>query len=99
MEHTTTNTSPRTESPRASHMLDANPDDEIVEIAKSTNIVFTVANKIAVEAVEDKIIVRLDEFKSGFECKTCGGNGIEPECGCKGTGINRLGGTCKDCGG
>src|ERR1700744_1774011 len=97
MQHTTTNIS--IDQQKQQHMLDPNPDDEIVDVAKSKNIVFTVANKIAVEAVEDKIIVRLDEFRSGFECKTCGGSGIEPPCGCNGTGKNRLGGTCKDCGG
>lgn len=97
MEHTTTNIS--TNNPKQEHILDANPDDEIVSIAKNTNIVYTVANKIAVESVEDKIIVRLDEFRSGFECKHCGGSGIEPPCICSGTGTNRLGGTCKNCNG
>jgi co-chaperonin GroES (HSP10) len=99
MEHTTTNTSPQTDNPSLEHYLDPNSNDEIAVIAKNTNIVYTVANKIAVEAVEDKIIVRLDEFKSGYECKTCGGSCIEPPCVCGGTGINRLGGVCKSCNG
>lgn len=30
---------------------------------------------IQLEAVEDKIIVVMDQFKSGYECKECGGTG------------------------
>jgi hypothetical protein len=54
--------------------------------------------RIGLEATHDKIIVKLDPFRSGYECKTCGGSGIERACDC-GDGKNRLGGTCKLCGG
>lgn len=45
--------------------------------------------KLALEAVGDRVIVLEDKFKTGFECKTCGGGGYsnEPCPCCKGTGF------------
>lgn len=60
------------------------------------NIIYIIQGKIGLEATHDKIIIVLDQFKSGYECKTCGGEGIEPRCSC-GDGKNRLGGLCKLC--
>lgn len=62
------------------------------------NAVFVVQGKIAIEAIEDKIVVQLDPFKTGYECKVCHGTGIEKACAC-GTGLNRFGTPCKECDG
>jgi hypothetical protein len=80
------------------------PNAAIEEVAstregvKEENTVFIVQGKIALEAVEDKIIIMLDPFKTGYECKTCNGTGYEVACEC-GTGKNRFDVTCKLCGG
>lgn len=44
-------------------------------IVDNDNAVELTELKIQLEAVEDKIIVVMDQFKSGFECATCGGSG------------------------
>lgn len=62
------------------------------------NSVFVVQGRIALESVEDKIIIMLDPFRTGFECKICDGTGIEPQCLCK-TGLDRFDQPCKRCGG
>jgi co-chaperonin GroES (HSP10) len=41
----------------------------------SDNAVELVELGIQLEAVEDKIIVMMDSYKSGYECKECGGTG------------------------
>src|SRR5580700_446148 len=42
------------------------------------NAVELVELGIQLEAVEDKIIVMMDHYKSGYECKDCGGAGKVP---------------------
>lgn len=42
---------------------------------QSLNTVYIVAGQLALEATEDKIIIQLDPFRSGYECKTCSGKG------------------------
>ncbi len=62
--------------------------------------VFIIQGKIAVEAVEDKILILLDKFKTGYECKTCDGTGILQKCAtCSGVGADRFGQACKECDG
>lgn len=34
--------------------------------------------KLSFEAFGDRILVQEDDFKSGYECRTCGGTGISP---------------------
>lgn len=64
------------------------------------NKVLILHGKIAIEADEDKIIILLDRFKSGFECEKCKGEGIFTQCpNCAGSGANRLGGNCSVCSG
>ena len=64
------------------------------------NYVYVVQGKIALKAAEDKIIVLLDKFKTGYECKLCGGDGLGRVCAdCNGTGKNRLDGVCRSCSG
>ena len=68
------------------------------EAINSENAVFVVQGRIALEAVEDKIIIMLDPFRTGFECKACDGSGIGKPCyNCSGTGKNRFDGPCKVC--
>jgi hypothetical protein len=68
------------------------------EQINSDNAVFVVQGRIALEAVEDKIIIMLDPFKTGFECKVCDGTGVERRCDCV-TGLDRFQQACKKCGG
>ena len=53
---------------------------------------------ISLMAVEDKIIVMFDDYKSGYECKTCNGKGEVLGCGpCGNTGKDRFMQECKVC--
>lgn len=53
---------------------------------------------ISLMAVEDKIIVMFDDFKSGYECKNCNGKGLIVGCiVCENTGKDRFGQDCKSC--
>ena len=57
------------------------PEEATEEVASkeqinTANAVFVVQGRIALEAVEDKIIIMLDPFRTGFECKLCDGSGI-----------------------
>lgn len=64
------------------------------------NFVYVVRGKIALQATEDKIIILLDKFRTGFECRVCDGEGTHITCpSCDGTGANRLGGNCSTCAG
>jgi len=55
---------------------------------------------ISLMAVEDKIIVMFDDYKSGYECKTCSGKGKMSGCmTCECTGMDRFNQQCKNCGG
>jgi len=73
---------------------------ELVEWDAEKNYVYVVRGKIALQAIEDKILILLDKFKTGFECTTCGGTGQLETCpACSGKGLNRFGDDCKTCGG
>lgn len=39
------------------------------------NVIELVDLQIAMQAIENKIIVKVDQYKSGYECKECGGSG------------------------
>jgi co-chaperonin GroES (HSP10) len=41
----------------------------------SLNVIDLTEIGVSLQAVEDKIIILVDEYKSGFECKTCHGKG------------------------
>jgi len=60
----------------------AKKQDGDIATQKESNTVFIVQGKIALEAVEDKILVLLDKFKSGYECKTCNETGVLETCPC-----------------
>lgn len=50
------------------------------------NIIFIVAGKLGLEAIEDKILILIDKFKSGYECKDCNETGIYQGCECSRAG-------------
>lgn len=92
------------ESPNLSRVPSAiaHPEIKQTEVEEKGNLVLVIQGKVALEAIEDQIIVLLDKFKSGYECKDCDETGIITQCSCrKGghPGENRLGGVCKQCGG
>lgn len=66
---------------------------------ESKQYVYVVQGKIALQAVEDKIIVLLDRFKTGYECKLCDGDGLGRLCAtCReNPGYDRFGQPCKTC--
>lgn len=67
---------------------------------RNDNVVFIVAGHLALEATEDKIIIQLDPFRSGYECKTCNGTGTQSVCSrCNGTGKDRFEQLCPVCNG
>lgn len=65
----------------------------------SSNIYTVLDNKLAMEATFNYVIVLEDTFKTGYECKTCGGAGhLGEKCPvCEGTG-NIDGTPCYKCG-
>ncbi len=56
-------------------------------------------DKIALRPIGDRILVQVDPFKSGFECKTCNGVGHTDEvCGnCKGKKFEEVGEFIQPC--
>lgn len=70
-------------------------------IKEAENVVFIVEGKLAIEATEDKIVIQLDPFKTGYECKRCNGSGKEPKVcpTCNGSGLDRWQQLCKACNG
>lgn len=58
-------------------------DDATVEDDEDKEVMFDGANVaelvelgICLEAIDDKIIVKMDSYRSGYECKTCHGKGF-----------------------
>lgn len=69
------------------------------EVDEEKNLVLVVGGKIALRAIEDKIIILLDKFKSGYECSMCGGSGEGRRCIDCTNGVNSRGFKCKVCDG
>jgi len=44
-------------------------------IQDDLNVIEITDLQIAMQAIENKIIVKVDQYKSGYECKTCKGSG------------------------
>lgn len=68
-----------------------------LETKESDNVIFIVAGKLGLEAIEDKILVLIDKFKSGYECKDCNETGIFTACECSRRGefgVNQNNKTC-----
>lgn len=68
-----------------------------VDYKAEDNLVLVVGGKIALKAIEDKIIILLDKFKSGYECSLCGGTGEGQRCIDCVNGVNSRGFRCKVC--
>lgn len=49
----------------------------------AANTIFIIAGKLGLEAIEDKILILIDKFKSGYECKDCNETGIYRSCECE----------------
>lgn len=60
--------------------LDANEDTLATDQIENT--LFILAGKIGLEAVENKIIILIDKFKTGYECKDCNETGVYSGCAC-----------------
>lgn len=83
-------------------MLEPQPElvdrpSTILNTTQEDNIIFIVAGKLGLEAIEDKILILIDKFKSGYECKDCNETGIYVGCDCvrRGTeGVNSNGKSC-----
>lgn len=79
-------------------MVDRKEQD--LEVSREENVIFVIAGKLGLEAIGDKILILIDKFKSGYECKDCNESGIYINCECERNGHagqNRLGGICKYC--
>lgn len=59
-----------------------NRKTQTLETKESDNVIFIVAGKLGLEAIEDKILVLIDKFKSGYECKDCNETGTYAGCEC-----------------
>lgn len=73
-----------------------------LDLKQTDNTIFIVAGKLALESIGDKILILIDKFKSGYECKDCNETGVFKSCECERSGHagqNRLGGICKYCSG
>jgi hypothetical protein len=54
-----------------------------LETSSLDNTIFVVAGKLGLEAIEDKILILIDKFKSGYECKDCNETGVYVNCECE----------------
>jgi hypothetical protein len=54
-----------------------------VDTSSVENVIFVVAGKIGLEAVEDKMLILIDKFRSGYECKDCNETGHYINCQCE----------------
>lgn len=57
------------------------PQKEL-EVINTKNTIFIVAGKLGLEATENKILILIDKFKSGYECKDCNETGKYIACEC-----------------
>lgn len=57
-----------------------------LDVKTGDNTVFVVAGKLALEAIENKILILIDKFRSGYECKDCNETGIFVSCECERNG-------------
>lgn len=78
--------------------IDSLKGQKNVYFDKDENYVYIVKGKIAIKADYDKIVILLDKFKTGFECKVCAGAGTLEACPrCAGSGKDRFQQICPSC--
>jgi co-chaperonin GroES (HSP10) len=61
------------------------------------NVIFIVGGKLGLEAIGNKILILIDKFKSGYECKDCNETGLFNSCACTklgSFGVKENGRTC-----
>jgi hypothetical protein len=63
----------------------------------NVNVVELVNLDISLMAIEDKIIVLHDNYKSGYECEDCNETGFVTCTSCDGSGLNRFDSNCTTC--
>ena len=73
------------------------PLNELETNTNVENVIFIVGGKLGLEAIGNKILILIDKFKSGYECKDCNETGIYIACECtrRGTfGLKESGKVC-----
>lgn len=60
--------------------------EKAFSVKQEENVIFIVAGKLGLEAVENKILILIDKFKSGYECKDCNETGLYISCECERAG-------------
>lgn len=79
--------------------------EKALDVKGEDNIIFVIAGKLGLEAVEDKILILIDKFRSGYECKDCNETGIYSTCECEREGTpgrkirGKINKTCPFCDG
>jgi hypothetical protein len=71
--------------------------DELEVSTDIKNVIFVVAGKLGLEAIENKILILIDKFRSGYECKACNETGIYSGCECAQAGRYGENSTGKKC--
>lgn len=68
---------------------------------KNEPVLAIIDDTIALEALDDFIVVQEDKFRTGYECKTCDGSGhSDTPCKvCNGTKVEIISDTCLSCAG
>jgi hypothetical protein len=75
-------------------------DERVDTVATSQeveNVIFIVAGKLGLQGIGDKILILVDKFKSGYECKDCEETGVFIACACSRRGefgVNNNGKRC-----
>src|SRR5580698_8358290 len=77
--------------------VDVDRPEKPLATTEQDNVIFIVAGKLGLEAIEDKILILIDKFKSGYECKDCNETGTFAACECSRRGefgVNSNGKSC-----
>jgi hypothetical protein len=77
--------------------LEDKPLNAIQTSTEVDNVIFIIGGKLGLEAIENKILILIDKFKSGYECKDCNETGVYIACECtrRGTfGLKESGKSC-----
>lgn len=63
--------------------MERQEDTLSVDTTSVENVIFVVAGKLGLEAIEDKLLILIDKFRSGYECKDCNETGVYINCQCE----------------
>jgi hypothetical protein len=56
--------------------------DSVATTKEVDNVIFIVAGQLGLKAIGNKILILVDKFKSGYECKDCNETGKFISCAC-----------------